>query len=1007
MVRSASPKARSWLRRNTYSLLGVSAWTCVVGASLAASLVLDRQALLRILLAEAHIACDSLTEDAPDSMTRQAHELGSGRQHLRGHFTSLNPLRQRNLPDDWEQSALKTLARRRTMEVSAVREIGGQRYFRLMRPLIIDDGCLQCHEGQGYTVGDVRGGISVAVPMAPLQQTQRPHVVATLLGYGLIWLLGLGGAVLVARALGRRARERAENDAKLRIIADFTYDWEYWIDQENKFVFVSRSAERITGYRPDEFIADPGLLERVIHADDQASFQRHRQEAQQDAGLAAEEIDFRIVARDGQVRWIHHRCHGITGADGRHLGRRASNRDVTERKRSEEALHESEDRYRRLFDDAPIAYHEIDALGVIRRVNRAECELLGFNLEELIGKNAWDVVASEQREFSRSRVAAKLTGNELLKPFERPYTRRDGVNLLLEVHENLIWGEQGRVIGIRSALLDITEKKRTEEQLRAFSEELTIKNAELDRALAAAREAAELKSQFLANMSHEIRTPMNGVIGMTGLLLDTNLSPEQRDYAETVRRSGECLLSVINDILDFSKIEAGKLAIESFPFDLRLLVEELCEMLAFEAEKHGLDLDVAYPPTVPHRFVGDGGRIRQVLTNLVGNAVKFTSTGGVVITVDAVEHTEGVATLRIGVRDSGVGIPEEKIHTLFEKFSQVDGSITRKYGGTGLGLAISKQLVELMGGVITVDSRLGKGSTFWFTVPLVLDAEPSQVPATLQELHGLRVLIVDDNEVNRRILHEQVEHWGMEATSIESSLEVIAAMHGALHVGKPYHVVLLDHQMPGMDGATLAAAIKAHPVFRDVTLIMLTSLGHRNELSLLEDISVAAVLVKPVRQLQLLNTLVASQLAESPARPGPTETPSFVGRLAGARIRALVAEDNVVNQRVAIRMLERLGVRADVAANGIEAVAMFRLVPYDVIFMDCQMPEMDGYSAAREIRRLQTLTQRVIIVAMTAEAMSGARQQCIAAGMDDYLSKPVKLDDLYATLQRWMNQDHS
>ncbi|HUI54952.1 MAG TPA: response regulator [Bryobacteraceae bacterium] len=720
---------------------------------------------------------------------------------------------------------------------------------------------------------------------------------------------------------------------------------------------------------------------------------------------AAPPLEEKLTRLDGKVIDVEATAWAIADTHGSAVA--VMFQDVTSRKRAAAALIEGEERFRRLFEDAPIAYHEIDSLGVVRRVNRAECELLGFSREELIGRWAWDVVASDHRELSRSRVAAKLTGNERLVPFERPYSRRDGVTLLLEVHENLIRDEHGKPIGIRSALLDITEKKKAEERLKAFSEQLQRNNEELDKALHAAREAAELKSQFLANMSHEIRTPMNGVIGMTGLLLDTNLTAEQREYAETVRRSGEALLGVINDILDFSKIEAGKLHIEFFPFDLQLLIEEVNEMLAPKAEDHNLDLAVEYPSTAPRRFIGDGGRIRQVLTNLVGNAVKFTQAGSVWITVECQGQDGRQANLQISVRDTGEGIPPDKLGALFEKFSQLDGSATRRHGGTGLGLAISKQLVELMSGTIGVESRVGEGSAFWFRLPLALDAEPHAVPVAVEELRGLRVLIVDDNAVNRRVLEEQVSSWSMQATSLPAAFEAIPYMHQAHAAGQPYDFVLLDYQMPDMDGITLAAAIKADPAIRDVSLIMLTSVSHWREVRHMEGAMVDASLVKPVRQLHLLNTLLVSHSkrtglgvpagspADQPARP------TFQGSLAGSSTRVLVAEDNVVNQTVAVRMLERLGLRADMAANGLEAVAMFQMAPYDVIFMDCQMPEMDGFAASREIRRLQDPARRVTIIAMTAEAMAGSREQCLAAGMDDYVAKPVKLEDLYATLRKW------
>jgi PAS domain S-box-containing protein len=672
--------------------------------------------------------------------------------------------------------------------------------------------------------------------------------------------------------------------------------------------------------------------------------------------------------------------------------------------RLQDRSHTAQEQFRRLFEDAPIAYHEVDAHGTVVRVNRAECELLGFSRGEILGKPAWDVVAPEQRELSRQRVQAKLTGLEKLAPFERPYTRRDGSTLLLEVHENLIRDEAGYTIGIRTAMLDITEKTRARRRLQEFSTELQRKNEELDRALCAAREAAELKSQFLANMSHEIRTPMNGVIGMTGLLLDTKLTPEQREYTETVRRSAESLLSVINDILDFSKIEAGKLRLENAPFELHLVIEEINEMLAHRAEDQGIDLIVEYPAKAPRSFIGDSGRIRQILTNLVGNAVKFTKNGNVIIRVECLGRGEEEALIRIAVQDTGIGIPADKIGALFEKFSQVDGSPTRRYGGTGLGLAISKQLVELMGGAIGLESKLGEGSSFWFTAPLLLG--PEIEPAPVSQLAGLRALIIDDNDLNRRMLHEQISAWGMRDTSFAAAVDVIPAMHAALREGDPYQFVLLDYQMPDIDGATLAARIKNDPEIRDTLLVMLTSVGHLSEVRHMEGSCVDASLVKPVRQWQLLNALSTTWARRSGVEAPPVQPqasdPVPSGLFEGSGLRVLLAEDNIVNQKVAGRMLGRLGLRTDVAANGKEAVAMFQMAWYDIIIMDCQMPEMDGYAAAEEIRRQERGERRVAIIAMTAEAIGDARERCLASGMDDYVAKPVKLGELADVLRRWV-----
>jgi CheY-like chemotaxis protein len=494
---------------------------------------------------------------------------------------------------------------------------------------------------------------------------------------------------------------------------------------------------------------------------------------------------------------------------------------------------------------------------------------------------------------------------------------------------------------------------------------------------------------------------MNGVIGMTGLLLDMDLGEEQRECAEIVRRSGEALLTVINDILDFSKLEAEKLEIESEPFNLRQVIEDVNEMLAPQTEDRGLDLVLEYQASVPQRFLGDGGRIRQVVTNLVGNALKFTRAGHVLITVTGKTFDAGRATVRVTVEDTGAGIAPDKIDLLFQKFSQVDGSITRKHGGTGLGLAISKQLVNLMGGSTGVKSAPGEGSTFWFEVPLLLDAGQVGPPVLSAGLRGLRVLIVDDNEVNRRVLREQIAGWGMRSDSLESGADAVAALCRASVDGDPYDFLLLDYHMPVMDGAAVAASVRAMPSINDVRIIMLTSVAYGRGGKMREAFAVDVCLTKPARQASLLKALTTTR----EKRAEVSESPSRLERkFSCANSRVLVADDNPVNQKVAVRMLEKLGLRTDVAGNGLEAVRMMRTLPYDAVFMDCQMPEMDGYTATREIRRTEKPGQRIAIIAMTAEVLGGAREQCLSAGMDDYIAKPVTLQDLSTAIGKWLPQ---
>ena len=761
-----------------------------------------------------------------------------------------------------------------------------------------------------------------------------------------------------------------------------------------RFTFVSPQAEKVLGYPAEQWVTEPDFWSRHIHPDDREWVVDLCRTATRDR--KPHEFVYRMIAADGRTVWLEDLVEVIVedGKAGELVGVMI---DVSERKRAEEALRASEAYFKTVVEASldPISVNSYPE-GFYVDVNRAFEELSGFRRDELLGRRPADLGFFPERS-RLLRFLRDLEASGSVQNLEMGFRMRDG-----KICETLFSAailEIGTRRVVLSFVRDISERKKIEAELRLARE--------------TALEASRHKSEFLASMSHEIRTPLNGVIGMTGLLLDTGLSPEQREYAETVRRAADALLELINDILDFSKIEAGRLTVEPVPFDLEAEIEEVLDLLAPRAAEKRLEVVLRFAPGAPRRVVGDPGRIRQVLLNLAGNAVKFTERGHVLLDVEAVGRDGTEAGFRFLVEDTGIGVPEPVRPRLFERFRQADVSTTRRYGGTGLGLAISKQIVELMGGEIGYAPRPGGGSTFWFTLTLPLDPEARATPPSERDparLAGLRCLVAGDLPASRRVLEEQLTGWGLSVEGATSGAEALRRLREAARRGESFAIAILDRDLPDTGGEEIARGIRDDPSVRDTILVVLASRGERGDAARMAAAGFAVYLTRPVRPSLLRDALIAAWQG----RKAHTVTASPITRFSlGAAVprrareaprieaRVLVAEDNVVNQRVAQLMLEGIGCRVDLVANGIEAVRAIEQIPYDLVFLDCQMPEMDGYEAAREIRRRELPGRRVPIVAMTANVLAGDRERCLAAGMDDYVPKPVRRDSLRALLERW------
>jgi PAS domain S-box-containing protein len=690
-----------------------------------------------------------------------------------------------------------------------------------------------------------------------------------------------------------------------------------------------------------------------------------------------------------------------------------------ERKRAEQALGMSETMLRTLVDSLPDYIWLKDKDGVYLLCNTMFEHFFGAPQEEIIGRTDYDFVPKDLADFFREKDRVAMEANRPSRNEEVVTLATNGQQVFLETIKTPMYDQQGRLVGVLGIGRDITQRKATQETLTQSNQQLQAARDEAERQaqqlerqaleLHAAREdalkASRLKSEFLATMSHEIRTPMNGVIGMAEILLDTGLTREQRDLADTIRYSADVLLGIINDILDFSKIEAGRVDLEEADFDLQTTLDETLSLFAHRALQKQLELSGLVEGSVPGLVCGDPGRFRQVLMNLIGNAIKFTPSGEIAVRMSVLKETNADITIRCEVADTGIGIPESTRSRLFQPFTQADGSTTRKFGGTGLGLAISRKLVELMGGAIGVESTPGHGSTFWFTIVFrkrsgtTLVADPA--------LHGLRVLIADDAVRNREALQGMVRSWGMLGDTANSAEDAWAMIRAAKDRMTPFAIMIANADIQGFDPATVKRELEHNGSLESTALVVLVPHGTKTCIGT-DGKGSAVCLPKPVRKGDLRETLIellearaggkagVSQPVAGPIAATPPEQRPFNG------VRVLVVEDNPVNQKVAVKMLQTLGCVPDVAGDGREALGAVAAGTYAMVFMDCQMPEMDGFEATAEIRKRENGNGNpTTIVAMTANALEGDRERCLVAGMNDYMAKPVTRDSMRRMLEKW------
>ena len=742
--------------------------------------------------------------------------------------------------------------------------------------------------------------------------------------------------------------------------------------------YINAAAQEIYGRQLRDFTEDSHLWFEAVHPDDKQELARKFQDVHKQRRLTH---DFRVIQPSGQVRYLQATFRLVRDDQGDPTGIGCIAKDVTRRVTTEIALEEATAIYHSLVESLPINVFRKDREGRIIFCNQRYCDTLGKPLKELVGCKDHDLFSTELADkYCNDDRWVLQTGLPFHDIEEHPGT--DGRKVYVEVLKAPITDADGRRVGIQGMFWDVTSRKRAEQAMREAKE--------------LAETANQAKSDFLANMSHEIRTPMNAIIGMTDLLLDSDLDTTQRDYLTMVQQSGESLLGLINDILDFSKIEAGKLDLDDHSFQLSDRIADTLRTLALRAHSKNLELAMRIDDRLPPRVIGDIGRLRQVLVNLVGNAIKFTHEGEVVVQVDVQSFSHDEVQVGFSVSDTGIGIPEDKMEKVFREFEQVDSSTTRQYDGTGLGLSIASRLVELMGGKLSAKSRVGQGSTFSFSLSFPVDLScPTKKPSV--QLGGFTAVIVDDNQTNLRILDDMVRQWGMNTITVPDGKKALALLQSLALADQPASIVLSDVNMPEHDGFELSEWIRGEPSISKTPIVLLTSGGRHGEAGIRRDLGIFAQLFKPVKQSDLLDTIVTAlgkqvtEVEESSTKEKELVRPAL--------LNVLLAEDNLVNQRLAIGLLEKHGHTVEVVENGRDCVDRFKAGSFDLILMDVQMPEMDGLEATRAIRQIEfDHHTRIPIIAMTAHAMAGDRERCIEAGMDDYLPKPIRMRALMQAL---------